>query len=110
MILSFKVGYVLFRNSTFSWYSSTALKLMSWIWIRYFVRAPPPGPTSTKFLKELFCNSQIIFRQIFSSLKKCWPRDFFRVYIQTKIPIYIQFVIYSYSKKVQVGSPNSFIK
>ena len=33
---------------------------------------------------EFFCNCSTIFRQMFSSFKKCWPRDFLRVYIGGK--------------------------
>src|SRR5690606_7205236 len=58
---------------------------MPGICIKYFVSAPPPGPTSSNCRKGRSCNAATILRQIFSSFRKCWPRDFFRVYIGAKV-------------------------
>src|SRR5665647_2041182 len=58
---------------------------MSGILIRCLVSAPPPGPTSSKFLKLCCCRAATILSTIFSSFKKCCPRDFFIVYIPCEI-------------------------
>ena len=83
--LSFKEGNVFKRNSTFSSSSSTALKSIFFIFTKCLVSAPPPGPTSNSFLNGLSIRASIICRITFSSFKKCWPSDFFRLCIVRKL-------------------------
>src|SRR5687768_3749697 len=85
MILSSSTGYCCFKYTTFSSSSSTALKVTPGSSTKYFVSAPPPGPTSSRWVNGHCCNASTILRQTFSSFKKCCPSDFFNVYIGTKV-------------------------
>src|SRR6185312_784892 len=60
---------------------------MSGIFTKCLVRAPPPGPTSSKFLKGCCIKAAIILPTTFSSFKKCWPRDFLSVCMVCKLVI-----------------------
>ena len=84
IILSFKTGYFCLRSGTFSSSSSTALKFIFPIFINSFVSAPPPGPTSNKFVNEFSRKASTIFFMIRSSFKKCCPSDFFNLYMPQK--------------------------
>src|ERR1700754_3558620 len=79
-----RTGQVSWRYRTFSSSSSTALKSTPSSSKRYFVSAPAPGPTSNSRLNAFSRRVDTILREIFSSRRKCWPRDFFRVYMDCK--------------------------
>src|ERR1700693_5806613 len=81
MIFFSNTGKIDNKKSIFSSSISTALRSIFGICNKYFVRAPPPGPISSSFVKEHSCKDATIFLEIFSSFRKCWPNDFLSVYI-----------------------------